>query len=303
MSANGVYGTNIGAMVNPSTDVEVLYSYSPTRNSDDVNNARFKTLEEPVLVASEMEDKGDAYNETIDGLYNLKLPLKYFNQKGFYTVYIKPKEYHTVLSTIGVLSAYPDVSGLIIDITKLPENIQGKASTNNGLVGYRVIYYDENGNTLPYYRIITSNNKCEPVVQNLRDVNSKAERYRYNDSSSLIFVTVTPSVATAYKPNSTPFIGKAMQRIGLVNTLFEPLMIEIEMVDHDFDTISTMLEGSQLRDLDNGLVTTFNKDNEIYAQHEHYTLKNEYTNKPVFEVKKNKERSIDFSQTLQDKLD
>ena len=30
------------------------------------------------------------------------------------------------------------------------------------------------------------------------------------------------------------------------------------MVDHDADTISTMLEGNQLRDLDNGIVTTFN---------------------------------------------
>ena len=80
-------------------------------------------------------------------------------------------------------------------------------------------------------------------------------------------------------------------------------MIEIEMVDHDIDTVSTMLEGSQLRDIDNGLVTTFNSNNEIYAQHEHYTLKDEFTNKPVFEVKKNKENSIDFSQTIQDKID
>ena len=61
-----------------------------------------------------------------------------------------------------------------------------------------------------------------------------------------------------------------------------------------------MINGSQVRDLDNGLVTTFNKNNEIFAQHEHYTLKENGT--PVYEVKVNKSNSIDFSQTLEDKL-
>ena len=62
-----------------------------------------------------------------------------------------------------------------------------------------------------------------------------------------------------------------------------------------------MLEGSQLRDLDNGLVTTYNNNDEIYAQHEHYTLKSQYTGDPVFEVKRNKQNNIDFSQTVNDK--
>ena len=79
-------------------------------------------------------------------------------------------------------------------------------------------------------------------------------------------------------------------------------MLDIEMVDHDADTISTMLEGSQLRDLDNGLVTTFNDDNGIYHQSEHFTLKNKETGTPVYEVKQNKMNSIDYSQTLDDKV-
>ena len=62
-----------------------------------------------------------------------------------------------------------------------------------------------------------------------------------------------------------------------------------------------MLEGSQLRDLDNGIVTTYNDDNEIYHQSEHYTLKDDYTSIPLFEVKKNKKGDIDFTQTLNDK--
>lgn len=304
MSANGIYGTNVGAMVN-SSDVEIFYSYSPTRNYDDVNNSNFKQMESTLLTNSIIDDE-DAnlrYDNIIEGLYNLKLPLEYFNQKGYYTVYIKPKEYQAVIKDVGVLSAYPDVKGIIIDIESSDSELRSILKENNALVGYRIIYYNNDGTRENYYRIVTSNNKCEPVVQNLSDVNQKAVRYRYNDNSTLSFITVTPSVATTYKPNATPYIGSATQKIGIVNTKFEPVLIEIEMVDHDIDTVSTMLEGSQLRDLDNGLVTTFNSNNEIYMQHEHYTLKDEYTGKPVYEVKKNKENSIDFSQTIDDKLD
>jgi hypothetical protein len=79
-------------------------------------------------------------------------------------------------------------------------------------------------------------------------------------------------------------------------------MLDIEMTTHDADTISYMLENSQLRDLDNGLVTTYNDNNEIYNQVEHFTLKDQYTGKPVFEVKQNKNNNVDFSQTIDDKI-
>ena len=75
-------------------------------------------------------------------------------------------------------------------------------------------------------------------------------------------------------------------------------MLDIEMTEHDIDTLSYMLEGSQLRDLDNGLVTTYNENNQIVHQSEHYTIKDTATGNPVFEVKKNKTDSIDYSQTL-----
>ena len=79
-------------------------------------------------------------------------------------------------------------------------------------------------------------------------------------------------------------------------------MLDIEMTEHDLDTVSYMLEGSQLRDLDNGLVTTFDDNNQIYNQSEHYTLKDSSTGKPVYEIKKNKVDSIDFNQTIEDKI-
>jgi hypothetical protein len=177
-----------------------------------------------------------------------------------------------------------------------------KALSNNGLVGYRINYISDAGARQDYYRIITSKNRCEPVVQAPNSSSDKSYTYRYEDASPLTFVTVSPSSAPTFKENATPFIGKPTQKILLVNTYFEPIMLDIEMTTHDADTISYMLENSQLRDLDNGLVTTYNDNNEIYNQAEHFTLKDQYTGKPVFEVKQNKNNNVDFSQTIDDKI-
>lgn len=202
---------------------------------------------------------------------------------------------------MGALTAFPNVRGLVIDQNSLKdEKYKTLIKTNNSLVGYRIVYFDENGRMENCYRIVTSNNKCEPVVQAPTTSSDKSYSYRYDDASSLTFITVSPSSAPSFKNNATPFIGKANQRILLVNTLFEPIQLDIEMTTHDVDTISWMLENSQLRDLDNGLVTTFNDDNELYVQHEHYTLKDEYTGEPVYEVKEKKNDNIDFSQSIND---
>ena len=294
MSSNGTYGTRIASNVTQK-DVEIFYSYSPTRNSDDVNEASFIKLPSNLLFDAKTED-----NDVLEGLKNLKLPLQYFNKKGFYSVYIRPKEVKAVINNVSTLTAYPDVRGIVIDTTLVTE-LSNELSTNNMLVGYRIVYLDENGNRENYYRIVTSNNKCEPVEQSLPNVNQNATRYRFNEGSNLTFITVSPSVAPSFKPNATPYIGKVGQQILFVNTKFEPILLDIEMVDKDVENIATMLEGSQLRSLDNGLVTTFNENNEIYHQSEHYSLKNEYTGEPIFEVKKNKTDSIDFSQTIEDK--
>lgn len=295
MSSSGTYGTRIASRITPN-DVEIFYSYSPTRNSDDVNKASFTKLPSTLLMDAKSGD------DILEGLKNLKLPLQYFNKKGFYSVYIRPKEVRAVINHISTLTSYPDVRGIVIDTNKV-EGLDNELKTNNMLVGYRIVYLktDGSGERENYYRIVTSNNKCEPVEQSLPNVNQNATRYRFNESSNLTFITVTPSVAPSFKPNAEPYIGKTGQEIIFINTKFEPILLDIEMVDKDIENISTMLEGSQLRSLDNGLVTTFNENNEIYHQSEHYSLKDKYTGEPIFEVKKNKTDSIDFGQTLEGK--
>lgn len=303
----GVYGTNIPIHIDSnklSSLVDISYCYNESRAYDSLSSSKFKSLPSSVLANCTREVESDSnLDEIVDGMYTLQLPLSDFNKKGFYTVYIKPKEYAINITDVGCLSAYSDVRGIILDTNAISDKIiKNMARTNNGLVGFRIVFLDENGVREDYYRIVTSNNKCEPVIQAPNSSSDKTYTYRYDDSSSLTFLTVSPSSAPTFKSNATPYIGKPTQRILLVNTLFEPIQLDIEMVTHDADTISNMLEGSQLRDLDNGLVTTYNEKNEIYAQSEHYTLKENASGNPVYEVKKNKTDSIDFSQTIDDKL-
>ena len=304
--AVGTYGTAIGIFINnkelPSL-VDISYCYHETREYDSLSSGEFKKLSPNLLTPAKRENDVDYMDNYVEGMYNLQLPLSEFNKKGFYTVFIKPREVEAVITDVGNLTAFPNVRGLILDTTQIRDDIlRTKAQTNNELVGYRIIYFDDYGVRQNYYRIITSNNKCEPVVMAPNSSSDKSYSYRYDDGSSLAFLTVSPSSAPTFKDNAVPYIGKPTQKIALVNTLFEPIQLDIEMVNHDFDTISYMLENHQLRDLDNGLVTTFNDDGAIYHQTEHYTLKDQYTGRPVYEIRKNRKNNINFDQTIEDKL-
>lgn len=300
--ATGVYGISVPSNVDASM-VDIFYSYRSTRNSDNTNNSVFTKLPSGILTKALYEGDENTTDDTLEGMYNLKLPLEYFSQKGFYSVYIKPKEYPAVITDVSTLTAYPNIKGIILDSNSVNDTtMKNRILNNNALVGWRIIYIDDSGDRQDYYRLITSNNKCEPIVMASNGSSDKSYTYRYNESSTLSFLTLTPSTAPSFKSNAAPYIGKPTQKILLVNTSFEPILLDLELVDHDVDTITTMLEGSQLRSLENGLVTTFNDDNEIYNQSEHFTLKDSNTGKPIYEVKQKRTNNIDYSQTLEDKI-
>lgn len=298
--ATGVYGINIPSDIT-SNDVEIFYSYSSDRTSTNTEDATFTKLNSNILVKAKKDaDSGVTVSgdTTLEGMYQLKLPTNYFSQSGYYTVYIKPKEISAVISDVSVLAAYPDVRGIVIDSNTIEDaNIKTLFQENNGMVGYRVIYYNDNGERMNYYRIVTSNFRAEPIIQNLSNSNEKSVRYTYNDSGTLIFLTLTPSSSPSFKPNANPFIGKTSEQVLFVNTSFNPISLEIEMTNYNEETISNMLEGTQIRDLDHGLITTLNNNNEIYHQSENYQLKNTTTGKPVYEIHK-KKTNIDYTQTL-----
>lgn len=285
---SGMYGTIKPADINIENDVEIFYHYRPSLNSDDTNFLNFKELPASTLTTCQAGE--DAF-VPISGLFNLKLPLDKFGKKGIYTIYIRPREMKVTISDVGVLAAYPDVRGVVFKTDSLPE-----FQTNNSLVGYRIEYLNSDGKKTGDFKIITSNNRSEATSYMLNNASDKGTKYRFTMGGNLIFCTVTPSLASTFKPNDLPNIGYGGQEIILVNTKFNPVMIELEMVEHDDDTITYMLEGNQLIDKDSALITTFNDKGEIYHQSEYGTYKDEYGN-PLYEFKKEKD-NIDFNQNI-----
>lgn len=291
--SNGVFGTVRPANVS-ANDVEIWYAYHETRNYDAIASSKFQKLDSNILTPSVHVDT-EGYNDSfLEGMYNLKLPLNNFGEVGFYTVYIKPKEHRVKIADIGVLSNFSDVRGIVLNTEDEDMNgyIKTLARQNNGLVGYRIQYTNTDSKTRDdIYRIITSNFACEPITRSDRTLS-----YSYNNAGTLSFLTVTPNTVPSYNANMNPFIGSVGQYIVLTNTKFNPVMLDLEITDHDAETISNMLEGSQIRNLDNGLITTFDKNGKIYHQSSLYSVKDEYTNKPMFEVKVNKGENIDFNE-------
>ena len=182
MSSTGAYGTTIPSKIRNS-DIDIFYAYHETRTSDSVDNAVFKKLPSSILTDVLYDSDGESIDNVLEGLYNLKLPLEYFNRKGFYTVYIKPKEIPAVIADVSSLTSFPNVRGIVIDSKQITDtSFSEKVRDNNALVGYRIIFINDNGTRENYYRLVTSNNKCEPVVESSNESGNKSYTYRYNDT-------------------------------------------------------------------------------------------------------------------------
>ena len=269
---NGIYGTVKPAKID-SSDVDIFYSYRPSRSIDTTTTQTFEQIESTILQPSTMiEGNGTTI---LNGMYDLRLPLSRFGNVGIYTIYIKPKEVRCNITDIGQLTAYDDIFGIVINTSTLNGSLP---LSDNSLVGYRVEYFEDNGTRRDECRIITSSNTCEPVSQNMGNGKEKGVSYSFNPSSNLIFCTVTPSTVMPFQVNDQanrrPWIGNIGQEIAIINTKFNPVCLEIEIVEHDIETITTMLEGNQIRNLDAGLITTFNSEGNIYNQSMYANIEN-----------------------------
>lgn len=298
---NSTYGNVKSAFINPQKDVEIFYHYRPTLNSEDINYRDFKKIEDVNSVFTTVNIEHTAKNANgepfpnaiLPGIYNLSLPVNIFGRKGFYTVFIRPKEIYCTITDVGALGAYPDVRGIILDMNNIDSD--RAMFGNDNLVGYRIEYLDTNLERQDYYRLITSNNFAEPITQNLTSSNTNSNAYRFNESGTLVFLTLSPSTSPSFKASSKPYIGTPNQTIIISNTKFDPVCLRIEICENDFDTIATSIDGNQIRSLDNGLLTTYNDDMEIFKQFEFYTLKDNYNKNAKFEVKKRRTDNIDNS--------
>lgn len=300
--STGTVGIVRPADITPD-DVEIFYHFSPSRDAiGDLNLNKLNPAD--VLIRMDNPNKTQSNVsgfEVFGGLYTLKLPVATFGVKGFYTIIIKPVEIRTTIVDVGVLSAYPDIKGLIFDTATIPSTFLSKFE-NNGLVGYRIEYLNTTTTSTDakmngLFRIITSNNRAEPVNQNLTNSNQKAIRYRFNDNSSFTFCTISPSSAPNVKPNAFPYIGQPNQKVIITNTLFNPLMLEVEMVQHDIETLAMALLGNQTKSLEDGIYTIYNFNNDIYKQFNLYEIQDKFSGKPLFEVREER-TSIDFTKTF-----
>jgi hypothetical protein len=294
--ATGNYGTVRPADVGIS-DVDIFYTFTPNRDaSPTIPVQRLEATN--VLTPLEHPDALEGLNVVpiLGGLYNLTLPAANFSSKGFYTIVIRPKEIRLNITDCGVLSAFPNIKGLVFDKANLPSEL----TANDALVGYRVEYYNDVGLKIPnFFRIITSSNSAEPVNQNLQNTVQKSIRYRFNDTASLMYTTLTPSSAANATPNRIPFIGDPNQRIILTNTFFNPITIEIEMVDHDFETLAYGLFGNQIKSIADGKYTIYDFNNNIYKQYNLYEIQDEFTGEPLHEVRQ-ETNEVDFDKNFDD---
>ena len=296
--ATGTYGTIRPADVSPS-DVEIILNYTPTR--DDTENFLLTKLDAKDVLRPYFHNSntgGNADVEILGGLYNLKLPTDVFNKLGIYTLYIRPAEIRTKITDCGVLSALPNVKGIVIDINSVPPQFRNKF-VNQGLTGFRVEYLNDNGTKIPnFFRLITSSFYCEPVYQNLTNTSQKVIRYRYvENTTNLIFCTLSPSASPTNKPSATPFIGQPNQNIIITNTFFNPITTEIEIVEHDVSTLAIALYGNQTKSIDDGVYTIYDNQNNIYKQYNLYEIRDQF-NELLYEVRQDRGTNIDFSKAF-----
>lgn len=287
--SSGVFGTVRPAKLKPSRDVEILYYYTPSRGETSSTFNGYKKLDAAECLVPSVEHNNES--NVINGLFRLKLPLDKFSEKGIYTLYLRPKEIKTKIVDVSVLAAYPDVKGVVLNIKDGELN-----GLDTNLIGYRLEFSD--GTT----RLIKSCNRCEPVIVNTGDGYPKATRYNLTDSSSnYVFCTVSPSSAPTFRPNAKPYIGEPGVEVKVINTFFTPQLYTIEMVSHDIETLSYMLEGDQINDRDNAIITTYNDKHEIYHQSDYYVLKDKLGN-PLYNVRKKRE-DIDINQSYENIID
>ena len=296
--ATGSYGTIRPADVSPE-DVEIILNYTESRDFTD--NFTLTTLNSKEVLTPYFNNNNTGGNpdiEILGGLYNLKLPADQFNALGIYNIYIRPAEIRTSITDCGVLSALPNVKGIIIDLTNVPSQFRNKF-TPQGLIGFRVEYLNSDGSKIPnFFRIITSNFFCEPVVVNQVNTTQKAIRYRYVDGvTNLMFCTVSPSSSPTNKPNATPFIGQPAQNIIISNTFFNPVTIEVDMVEYDISSLAIALYGNQTKSIEDGIYTIYDSDNNIYKQYNLFEIRDQF-NALLYEVRQDRGANIDFTKNF-----
>lgn len=286
--AVGIYGTKKMADVD-FNDVDILYAYSPARESVTDNQLR------PLFSNISNSDFIKMFGA--DGAYKLKLPASIFNQLGFYVVLIKPKTFETNIidCSFVVTETNEDIqiSRKGIVIPKL--QFQGTGS----LIGYQIEYFDDNGIKIKnFHKIITGSDPVSPSQNPSVPSQNSTTSYTLNENGASLFLTLTPDEVSLISNLAKADLGKAGQKILISNTFFDPVMMEIEMVDQTIKTLSYGIFGNSTRDMETGLFSIFDENNNLYKQYNLLTRKKIFTNGNI--DYKEQRTTINYNQTFND---
>ncbi len=258
--AIGTYGTVRPADVNIN-DIDMYYNYTPNRQSS--NDAIFKLNSTDLLSYATLPTDDPNYIDYSTPQAGQNLLSGLFNLR-------LPA---TIFSQLGIYTIY--IKPKMITVTMVDCGVLSSLPTVKGIV--------LDVNDLP------DNFKA----------NNGLQGYRFDDSGSLMFLQVTPSSSSDVKPNALPYIGIPGTVIQISNTYFNPLVIEVEMVENTLDTIANIVAGEQVKDIQKGILTYYDSDRVITKQFNLYEIKDDVTNVPLYEVKE-KRTTIDESQNFDD---
>lgn len=244
-------------------DIDILYSFSPSR--EDIGDTEMRPLFQSISSLDFKKMIG------ADGVYKLRLPANVFKNLGFYSILIKPKTFETTIVDCSYIVTNDNNAiqfskrGIVIPTLQFLQT--------SSLVGYQIEYFDSNNNKIKNtHRIITSSDLVS-VSSNNNIVSQGAVTYVLDPGGSNIFLTVTPDEASLISRNQNLNIGIRNQRILISNTYFDPVFVEIEMVEHTLDTLAIALYGNSTRDLGTGELSYFTKEGNIYRQYNLYSQK------------------------------
>jgi len=271
--AVGFYGNRKLADVD-FNDLDIFYSYAINRET--VGDTQMIPLFNSVTNNEFRKMLG------VDGSYKLRLPASVFNKLGFYLVLIRPKAFETTIQDCSYVVTNDtnevQISKKGIVIPKL--QFQGTGS----LIGYQIEYFNDNGVKIKnLHRIVTSSDLVS-ISPNSSNSNPSSVSYVLDANGSNLFLTLTPDENSLITKEQKPDLGKAGQRITISNTFFDPVMIEVEMVDQTVKTLSYGIFGNAVRDTGNGIFSIFDNNNNLYKQYNLMTRKSQF-NQAILDIK------------------
>lgn len=274
----------VTGIIRPSTvdltDIEVLYSFTPDRITQPTD---FLALDVNEIISKRFFTP----KQVLQGMYTLKLPANRFDKIGYYTLLIRPKQTTIKILDCGILSQLPDQKGIVLDTNNTNVQALGEKLNPGGLCGFRIEYLNSDGSIIPnLFSTVAYSNRCEAISQPSDSSTQKSVVYRFNDSGSLLFLSVTPASSPSIKPNAFPYIGVAGQNIIMSNTYFDTQVIDIELTEYDLRKIALLVNGERTLNIDTGIENIYDEGRNILTQSTLYDIKDEVGN-PLYKVKTN----------------